>query len=245
MIIATYNIWNSEAGMPARTTDIIHEILSINADVICLQEVANEMIHSFFATKCNYNYSFYSIDNELSVLSKFPISKTNIDTYSLTARISASDIEICITNLHLPWDSAFVREKAITKIVEYADPADYSFIVGDFNCSVNSSVHRFLKNEQSLFESSAYYFDLAESYAEITQTLPQNTLDFRNNPRWNSLNNKNTIELNQRFDRIMLKNSYPNKPPLLVRCAIFGTTIGKETGLCASDHYGVFAELEF
>lgn len=247
MIIATYNVWNSEAGMPARTADIINEILKVNADVICLQEVSDDKMHEIFVAECNYNYSCYCVDSELSVLSKFPITQTWVGQYSLTACISVYNMKLSITNLHLLWDNAYIREKTITEIVECSEsaPADYLFIMGDFNCSVNSSVHRFLKNEQSLFERSAYYFDLAEAYSEISQTLPGDTLDFRNNPRWNSLNNNNTIELNQRFDRIMLKNSYPNKLPLLVRCSIFGTAIGKETGLCASDHYGVLAELEF
>ena len=39
MRIATYNIWNSEQGMPYRTNCIIGEIRKLNADVICLQEV--------------------------------------------------------------------------------------------------------------------------------------------------------------------------------------------------------------
>lgn len=39
MKIATYNIWNSEAGMFARKKAIQKEILDVGADVICLQEV--------------------------------------------------------------------------------------------------------------------------------------------------------------------------------------------------------------
>ena len=35
--IATYNIWNSESGMPYRIKYIVNEIKLINADVICLQ----------------------------------------------------------------------------------------------------------------------------------------------------------------------------------------------------------------
>lgn len=41
MKIATYNIWNSESGMPYRIKYIVNEIKLINADVICLQEVSS------------------------------------------------------------------------------------------------------------------------------------------------------------------------------------------------------------
>ena len=42
MKIATYNIWNSESGMPYRIKYIVNEIKLINADVICLQEVSRD-----------------------------------------------------------------------------------------------------------------------------------------------------------------------------------------------------------
>lgn len=42
--IATYNIWNSESGMPYRIKYIVNEIKLINADVICLQEVSSRKL---------------------------------------------------------------------------------------------------------------------------------------------------------------------------------------------------------
>ena len=42
MRIATYNVWNSERGMPVREKYLINEIRNVKADVICLQEVHNE-----------------------------------------------------------------------------------------------------------------------------------------------------------------------------------------------------------
>lgn len=42
----------------------------------------------------------------------------------------------------------------------YATAVDYSFIVGNFNCSLNSSIHRFLLGQQSLPDAEANtYFD--------------------------------------------------------------------------------------
>ncbi|MDE6622690.1 MAG: hypothetical protein K2K74_19800 [Lachnospiraceae bacterium] len=71
------------------------------------------------------------------------------------------------------------------------------------------------------------------------------TLNFRENPRWGIAEPENTIELNQRFDWILLKNPYPAAYPELKNCMLFGTKISKETNLAASDHYGIMVEIEF
>ena len=42
MKIATYNVWNSDTGMPEREHQIIGEINALDADVIVLQEVRNK-----------------------------------------------------------------------------------------------------------------------------------------------------------------------------------------------------------
>lgn len=54
----------------------------------------------------------------------------------------------------------------------------------------------------------------------------------------------NTIEVNQRFDSIMLKNPYPLEFPVLKECRLFGTEISEKTRLAANDHYGVWTEIE-
>lgn len=41
MKIATYNIWESPVGMPLRFVQIVNEIVNQNADIMCLQEVAD------------------------------------------------------------------------------------------------------------------------------------------------------------------------------------------------------------
>ena len=66
---------------------------------------------------------------------------------------------ILIVNVHLPWESAYSREKAIVNIVKKAQSQkdDFTFLMGDFNSSADSSVHRFLTNNQSLLEIDAYF----------------------------------------------------------------------------------------
>ena len=215
MKIATYNIWNSESGMPYRIKYIVNEIKLINADVICLQEVSSRKLAEGIAANADYPYWYF--DNSQ---------------------------EIAVVNVHLPWDSVLSREHQIIKIVNAVDKKtyDYVYMAGDFNCSDFSDVQRFLLGECTLnnCESLPWWFDLASAYAEITDKKAENTLDFRKNPRFKG----NTVETNSRFDRILLQNTYPQQFPVLSRCNVFGTAIYEDIALAASDHYGVVVEME-
>lgn len=42
--LATYNIWNSDVGMPVRFQCIIKELQKICADIVCLQEVKDKSL---------------------------------------------------------------------------------------------------------------------------------------------------------------------------------------------------------
>ena len=71
--IATYNIWNSESGMPYRIKYIVNEIKLINADMICLQEVSSKKLAESIAANAIYCSFFYNSH------------------------------KIAVVNVHLPW----------------------------------------------------------------------------------------------------------------------------------------------
>lgn len=247
MKIATYNIWDDEAGMPIRFQQLIFEINGINADIICLQEVADREKSDMIKYSCGYAYSHWQAKAGVSILSKYPIERVFDFEYGTSACVQFTSKRLHIINVHLPWDRMTLREKAIVDIAKHAEnvKADFTLLMGDFNSAEDSSVHRFLTNEQSLLGSDACFFDMAEVFAELTDGEKLATLNFRDNPRWGVVQPKNTIEVNQRFDWILLKNPYPAEFPILKDCAIFGTEISDNTCLAASDHYGVIVEIEF
>lgn len=126
MKIATYNIWNSNTGMPLRQQYIINEIRTINADILCLQEVQNEKQAELIASECDYGYFFFEHylheDEGLCILSKGPfnekvswISHVN----AIYSSVMSADKTIGIVNLHLPWHSPLQREYQIVDIVTY------------------------------------------------------------------------------------------------------------------------------
>lgn len=247
MRIATYNTWNSDAGMPIRFRQLVDAINGVQADILCLQEVENREKHLAIASLCRYSHACWQEKAGLSILTRYPMAKAADFAYGMSALVQAEGKTFLVVNVHLPWESALSREKAMVDIVQNIaeTEADYTLLLGDFNGSAHSAVHRFLTNEQSLMGADAYYFDLAEAFAEISGTKAPATLNFRENPRWGVAEAKNTVEVNQRVDWMMLKNPYPAKLPQLNECSLFGTDISEETGLAASDHYGVAAELEF
>lgn len=252
MRIATYNLWNSESGMPVREQYIIDEIRNINADVICLQEVSSKAQGEKITDKAGYRHFFFDHyrDGEegLCILSKIPFTQS--DSWlevanAIYCSFSWNNKTIAIVNLHLPWDSVQEREKQIVDIVKNISGAKYDYVLlsGDFNCNDTSDVHRFLMGDCLLNQQEAnpVWYDLAAAYAELAHTELESTINFRENPRF--LNN--TIELNARFDRILLRNTYPGEFPVLQKCAVFGKTIYSDIQLSASDHYGVAVDMEF
>lgn len=252
MRLATYNIWNSEAGMPKREQYIINEIINVKADIVCLQEVQDKAQAERIAYKANYKHYFFENYGDeaegLCIISKVPLTKCNSWLDSANALFCAftyNDKVIAVVNLHLPWEGSLKREKQITDIVEGInnEKFDYAFLAGDFNCSDTSDVQRFLIGDCSLanVEAVPHWYDLALSYADFTKANAECTMSFRENPRFKN----NTIEPNARFDRILLRNTYPCELPVLKDCSIFGRKIYTDINLSASDHYGVVIEIDY
>lgn len=203
MRIATYNIWNSDAGMPERIQSILTRIALVDADVLCLQEVRDGNFYEHLLQKSNYPFSCFfhhpDVKEGLAVFSKYPIMESKYIPNSILTNIDFDGYLLSLANVHLSWDSALEKEKEIVDVVKAINlsNAEYSFIAGDFNSSPNSSIHRFLLGQQSLLnhEANPYWYDLAEAYAALKGKSADVTVDFRNNPRWKG---ENTIEVNQR-----------------------------------------------
>ncbi len=249
--LATYNIWNSKEGMPFRNTCVLEEIRKMNPDIIGLQEVADKCMAEAIAKELNMNCFFSNISGEdegICLLYRYPMIDSVSWTLDVNAQYACFEIDsklIGIVNLHLPWDSVIHREDGIVSIITKMKEkkADYVFMLGDFNCGSNSDVIRMLLGNCQIqgIEANPCFYDLAHASAQLKGTCVKDTLNFRENPRFAD----NTIEVNQRFDRILLQNTYPFEFPHLIECDIFGTKVYSEISLAASDHYGVFAKIEF
>ena len=258
MRIATYNVWNENKGIGDRTEQILSEIENVNADVIALQEITPWFYQEHLSLLKAYPYSkFGKYTNEeegLAILSKYPFSGCTflhfddnyVNSCALNVVLNIESAKISFTNVHLPWDSIHVKEEQIVAIDKFMHEqktlADYFIVLGDFNSGINSSVHRFMLGEQTINgnEAKPYWYEVSSVYAAVNgkELLP--TLDCINNPRWKG---KAATYAPENFDRIYVmdvRNGYQFN-----NVELFGTEVSNVNNLCASDHYGVVADINF
>jgi endonuclease/exonuclease/phosphatase family metal-dependent hydrolase len=258
MKIATYNIWNSDTGMPERENQTIAEINALDSDVIVLQEVRHKAFNQRLLQGTNYEHHHFAAhqgkvvvsepdrdDEGLAVYSKHPIQYTKYIDYALIAVIEHMGNSILLVNVHLPWDSVLAQEECIVNIVKEISTisSKYRFILGDFNCSETSSVQQYIKGYRSLNQTEVrpYWTDLALVAEEFLGIEREMTLDLKRNPRWKG---KSITDHSARVDCIFIHDCYPNPYPALKALKYFGKEINEKTGFSASDHYGVFADLQ-
>jgi endonuclease/exonuclease/phosphatase family metal-dependent hydrolase len=261
MRIATYNVWNESRNMESRVEQLITEINLAEADVIGLQEVTEYFFNNHLKTKTHYQHcefkKYRDYEEGLAILSKYPITKSfflneSVEyTYSaaLNVLFEVEGLRFSLTNLHLPWASAKEKEEKIVAIDKYMHrqkgEADFFIILGDFNGSLNSSVHRFLLGEQTIEgdESNPYWYEVSSSYAAVNGLSVIPTLDFVKNPRWGG---RNTTEIPIPADRIYIMLHFGSKfNEDVKKVDVFGTKVSEVNKLSASDHYGVVAEVDF
>lgn len=254
MRLATYNLWNDERGGEVRRRQIVDAIIRADADIIGLQEVAPEVFHGRLAGLYPYaEFRAYAGEDEgLAVLSRYPILETVWlhacaacgHSAGLYVLLDAAGKRVALTNLHLPWNSALEKERQTIAIDRHmrGQAADVHVLLGDFNGGLNSSVHRYLLGEQSLLgcEANPYWFELSSAWAASHDEPLRPTLDFARNPRWGG---RNTLEIPMAADRIYIMNGANDA--CLRRVSLFGTAVSPESGLAASDHYGVTADISF
>lgn len=72
------------------------------------------------------------------------------------------------------------------------------------------------------------WYDLAEAYAERHNIATDNTLDIKSNPRWKGLK---SIEVSRRYDRILVRNTYPMDLPILENVRHLGELFQKKVDM--------------
>lgn len=156
--LATYNIWNSEIGLPLRKQYLVDEIKKVSPDILCLQEVKNHSFAECIADKLGMDYFFSSYEGEeegICIFSKGEIKEAvswMCDGNAQYVSVEINHRKIGIVNLHLTWENALLREKFILEVLDNLQEkeTDLVFLMGDFNCGDNSDVIRVLMGDCSL-----------------------------------------------------------------------------------------------
>lgn len=92
--------------------------------------------------------------------------------------------------------------------------------------------------------ASTPWHDLLRLHAVRNGREPGVTLDFEHNPRWA---NHPTLDIPARVDWILIQDCFAagRKDPRLLRADRFGVSPSGPDVVVPSDHYGVFADLDF
>jgi len=84
---------------------LLNEIVNLNVDIVCLQEVADIKIRDELVLQCKYPYSCFYPQAGLLVLSWLPIEESLELPYALAVRVTQNQKTLILINVHLPWDS--------------------------------------------------------------------------------------------------------------------------------------------
>lgn len=107
--VLTFNIWHEGTQVPRGYDGIVNEILATNADIISLSEVRNyqntcltqRLIDSLNLKGVKY-YSYKS-ENDVGILSRYPIkSRSDFDRFTKSI-IQVNDIEVAFYSTHLDY----------------------------------------------------------------------------------------------------------------------------------------------
>ena len=264
MRIATYNIWNSNINK--RAEQLFETLNNIDADFIALQEVTADFYERLIAN-VKYPHHVFSAQNMdkgdcdfVAIISKHPICEhftlVGSDEYgdinAHNAIFEVGGIHFSFMNVHLPWDSALAKEQHIVAVQRFIrtqkDKAHFFVLAGDFNCGIDSSVHRFLLGDMTLrdCEAKPYWNDLSGIHAALNnyKTIP--TLDCINNPRWRDQKPNWVPSV---ADRIYLMECMEGQSWdyhwNMENVSVFGKNVSPKTKLAPSDHYGVLVDIEF
>lgn len=267
----TINIWNQQGPWEARKAILRDDIEALDADIVALQEVvrrgdrsqADELAEGF-----GYHVAFGSaraIDDRAdygnALLSRFPILKTQVialpclgvdeprSVLLTELGTNAGRLPVLVSHFSYRMDHGFVRERqalAVADMLEKSVPTGEDVLpavfMGDLNASPDASEIRFLLGLQVIDGRSIC---LADCYGE-TGEPPGYTFDGRHNAfaaPWH--------ERPRRIDYILVHGPDPQGrgKPLAAQVVMTGDppprggTSGKQSGIFASDHFGVFARI--
>ncbi|MEY2397317.1 MAG: hypothetical protein QOJ00_491 [Actinomycetota bacterium] len=264
--VMTLNHWFTAGDWRARRTEICAWIKHLEPDVVCLQEVlespdgdntaqwiadnaegewhvayAGRDVFDGAARFGNAILSRWAIEgtDECDLTSNPPGRMDEVQRCALHARTNNYDV----FSTHLVWryEEGFLREKEVVELDEFVKrvSSDQSLIppviCGDFNAEPDSTEIRFLTGNATIDGKSTYYQD-------AWRVAPGRGDGYT----WDNRNTNAAVERepDRRIDYIF-SGWGTERPKGAGRIAFAAVVCDRSlTGAFASDHFGLFAEIE-
>jgi endonuclease/exonuclease/phosphatase family metal-dependent hydrolase len=257
--IATWNLWNTPERQQERLEAAAETLRDLAPDVVALQEVATSIAGrpaaDLLAEACGYRHVLvhpYPDDpgEALAILSRYPIARIEapeLAAFALRVVVDAGSARLALTNVHLDYSSVAGRERQIRALIRQINAeslaSHYEVLAGDFNATPDSSVYRFLQEQQTLDGTETVsWHDLALLAASRSGIPAPPTLDMLTNPRWHEAP---TLQSPMRLDWILVRDVFAAglPSPVLGGVTLIGTEPAGPASVAPSDHYGVVATL--
>jgi endonuclease/exonuclease/phosphatase family metal-dependent hydrolase len=260
--VLTLNIWNNQGPWSARLGLIREAIEELKPDVIGLQEVivdgtwsqADEIASDFSYATCFGRASAYESGALFgnAILSKFSIEDHH--TFDLPcpgtsprsvvyARLRTPFGGLPFYSTHWAWkfEEGAIRERqalAVSRAIKATARAEDlpAVLVGDLNTKSQATEIRFLLGLHALEGESIHFADCFEATGEGAGF----TFDPRNNPHAGL-----TYELPRRIDFVLVRGPDDHGRGKPLACRVVCDRVTGDPPFAPSDHYGVYAEIQF
>jgi len=249
--LVTLNFWGTHEPFRARMELAKRQLAALKPDVLCLQEVSRvgesttaHELADFLGMNC-------VTSNELAVLARDPIGEHTVTPlpeprpddarFLLSARVdtAAGDVWCHSAHLHYRLDDGVAREKqvvAIDDVVSSIDSERPQLLCGDFNSTPDHDEIRFLRGLTTLAGRRTHYQD---AFMRIHPDAKGLTWSAENEQTraWRSL------DIDRRIDFVFVTSRAKDG-----RGSVHDARVVLDErdgdGHCASDHYGVLADVQ-
>lgn len=258
--VATWNVWANFGDWRSRYPRIAETLRSVDADVICLQEVWHDEAFdatAFLAAELGYHQAaavdwsdFLQTHSGAAILSRWPLSNPDslappVEHPAAPGLFQAVNIEgprgrMLVVNAMLAWrpDHSAIRQsqaRALGAWIKARRGRDEPIVLcGDFNAGPDSDEIRALTGKGAAVASGLVFHDAWDS---VRPDEPGHTWS-RANPH-----TREAALPDRRIDYIFSAWGAPNSLGEPVAAGPLGD--GRDGGPIASDHTGVWADLRY
>lgn len=251
--LVTYNVWFSTLQMEHRFRCILDILKSLDADIICLQEVLPSFIALTIAQPwVQKDYFVSDVSGQtldgygVIILSRIPIYNLSMWTLPtrmgralLVAEYNLNGEKVSIGTVHLEsLDSADLRRRQLELISPILGKVPHAALTGDFNFDSDRNFR-----EDGLPLENRSLKDFFEEYSDVWPTLRPNEKGYTYDSKANAVIKKYE---QMRYDRILWKSENSKWVPTEIK--LFGTEpLSSLTtqDLYPSDHFGLVADFNF